>query len=168
MNGARYSVVPIVSPRADDRGHATRLCRALTLRHARCGSIRRRQRADCLHQYARRLDDDQLVTTHGQRGAELLRSSDQLVHLVALVGGGPDQRLVGLVVADRHTRHLDDLLVLNGDPGQQAQPIDRLEGAVPATVSLVEGETAETVEYRLALVDLDGRDGVDAVSHFFF
>ena len=61
--------------------------------------------------------------------------------------------------------HLDDLLVLNGYPGQQAQPVDRLEGAVPATVSLVEGETAETVEDRLVLVDLDGRDGVDAVSH---
>src|SRR5262245_58668589 len=58
-------------------------------------------------------------------------------------------------VADRHTRHLDDLLVLNGDPGQQSQPVDRLDSAVPAAMSLVEGEAAETIEDRLALVDLD-------------
>ena len=40
MNRARSSVVPIFAPRAASRGHATTLCRALTLRNARCGSIR--------------------------------------------------------------------------------------------------------------------------------
>src|SRR6266851_3338609 len=35
MNRARSSVVPIFAPRADDRGHPTTLCRALTLRNAR-------------------------------------------------------------------------------------------------------------------------------------
>src|SRR5262249_25555995 len=144
MKRARSSVVPIFAPRTDDG----------------CS-----KRADGLRQHALLLDDDQLVTTNRQRGAELLRSGDQLVHPVALVGDGPEQRLVGLVVADWHTRHLDDLLVLHGDPGQQAQPVDRLGGAVPAAVSLVERGAAKTVEDRLALVDLDGRDVVDAVSH---
>ena len=32
-------------------------------------------------------------------------------------------------------------------------------------MSFVEGEASETVEDRLALVELDGRDGVDAVAH---
>ena len=39
INRARSSVAPIFSPRADSRGHATRLCRSLTIRNPRFGSI---------------------------------------------------------------------------------------------------------------------------------
>src|SRR5215831_15954307 len=98
-------------------------------RSSYCVSAMKRASSSVVPIFAPRADDGCYKRADRLRQNALFLDDDQLV---ALVGDGPDQCLVGLVVADWHTRHLDDLLALNGDPGQQAQPVDRLGGAVPA------------------------------------
>jgi len=101
------------------------------------------------------LPHDQLATADRERRAELVAPAHDLLDRLLVPARLRDIGLIVLVVAHQRERDLDERGVVEGEAGQQADPVT--VGA--AAVSRVERAAAEAVEDRLVPLHLD-RAGV--------